>query len=272
MKFAIRDDDTSYFTKPEDLERAYSFMKKGCVSLSVVPFSVPIHRDDVFPYGKGHEYVQYSIEKNSEIVSYINDGVANKRFDILMHGYSHEYRLIGGKWVAEMLWKNEDELYKEISYGKTVLEELFHRNITVFVAPNNHINEKGIRVIEKCGMDYSGIIQHFDRKINLLYLTNYLKRWGIRTIEGIPYPGVLDYGKHCELNAIDMGSFQRVKKIYTYCKKNDLPFVFYTHYWNLLQNKEQQGLLKDIYQYAIDDGAECVPLSELFHRTVNIKE
>lgn len=55
MKFAIRDDDTCFFTKPSDLEKAYDFIDKGCISLSVVPYTVPIHKDDVFPYGEGIE-------------------------------------------------------------------------------------------------------------------------------------------------------------------------------------------------------------------------
>ena len=46
MKVAIRDDDTSYFTKPKDLQRAYDFLNEDdCVSLSVVPYTVPVHRD-----------------------------------------------------------------------------------------------------------------------------------------------------------------------------------------------------------------------------------
>ena len=53
MKFAIRDDDTSCFTKPEDLEMAYDFIKTGAVSLSVVPYAVPHHEKGVLPYGDG---------------------------------------------------------------------------------------------------------------------------------------------------------------------------------------------------------------------------
>lgn len=63
MIFAIRDDDTSYFTKPEDLEKAYDYIQSGPISLSVVPFTVPIHRDDVFPYGGNIEFGYYPIEK-----------------------------------------------------------------------------------------------------------------------------------------------------------------------------------------------------------------
>lgn len=53
MKVAIRDHDTSYFTKPKDLQKAYDFLNEDdCVSFSVVPYTFPIHRDDVFPYEK----------------------------------------------------------------------------------------------------------------------------------------------------------------------------------------------------------------------------
>ena len=53
MKVAIRDDDTSYITKPKDLQKAYDFLNEDdCVSFSVVPYTFPIHRDDVFPYEK----------------------------------------------------------------------------------------------------------------------------------------------------------------------------------------------------------------------------
>ena len=55
MIFAIRDDDTSFFTKPQELEAAYDFITEGCVSLSAVPFSVPYHKQSK-PYGEGYEY------------------------------------------------------------------------------------------------------------------------------------------------------------------------------------------------------------------------
>ena len=52
MIIAIRDDDTSFFTKPQELEEAYDFITEGCISLSVVPFSVPYHKQSK-PYGDG---------------------------------------------------------------------------------------------------------------------------------------------------------------------------------------------------------------------------
>jgi hypothetical protein len=41
MRFAIRDDDTCYFTRPEELDRAYRWLPASVpVSLAVTPFAV----------------------------------------------------------------------------------------------------------------------------------------------------------------------------------------------------------------------------------------
>lgn len=135
MKFAIRDDDTSYFTKPDDLKNAYDFLKKGCVSLSVVPFTVPVHKDDVFPYGVGIPYSFYDLADNHELVEYLRENSTAGNHDILLHGFSHEYKQVEGIWKAEMMWKNQGQLQEEITKGKHYLEELFNRPVNVLLLP-----------------------------------------------------------------------------------------------------------------------------------------
>ena len=120
MKVAIRDDDTSYFTKPKDLQRAYDFLNEDdCVSLSVVPYTVPVHRDDVFPYGKEIGMGYYDIAENTELLEYLKKKYKQGKVDILLHGYSHEYQLSENKWLAEMKWKSSSQLKEEIPKGKT---------------------------------------------------------------------------------------------------------------------------------------------------------
>lgn len=63
MLFAIRDDDTSFFTKPGELESAYDFVTEGTVSLSVVPFAVPHHEKGVLPCGEGIPFGFVSMAK-----------------------------------------------------------------------------------------------------------------------------------------------------------------------------------------------------------------
>lgn len=266
MRVAIRDDDTSYFTKPSDLQKAYDFIEEGCVSLSVVPSTVPIHRDDVFPYGRGIEKGYYNIEENKELICYLNTALAAGKYDILLHGYSHEYIKVNGKWNAEMIWKDYERLETELSEGKRRLEEVFNRPIKVFVAPNNSIDQRAITVIENLGMDYSGIILHKDRRVDVYYLSNYLRRWIIRLVKKIPYPGILNYGKHKELVAYTLDDYERLVFEYQQCKKRNQPFVVYTHYWRLNENPNEKELIKKIYEFVVEDGAEIVPLSECFGR------
>lgn len=265
MRVAIRDDDTSYFTKPEDLQNAYDFLSgNACVSLSVVPYTVPVHRDDVFPYGKNIEMGYYDIAQNTELLEYLKDQYKQGTVDILLHGYSHEYQLHDKKWIAEMKWKSSDRLKKEIPMGKDHLEKLLGIDISVFVAPNNCIDEKAISVIEDLQMNYSGIIGIGDREINLRYLSNFVRRWGFRAIRKVQYPGVMNYGKHKELNAYTVDNYERLIYEYHICKRKKTPFVIYTHYWQLNTDENAKLLLKQIYDYVVNDGAEIVPLRECF--------
>ena len=261
MKFAIRDDDTSCFTKPEDLEMAYDFIKTGAVSLSVVPYAVPHHEKGVLPYGDGIPFGYYAIGDNAEIVSYLK---RNARYDLLLHGYSHEYQQIEGVWYPEMIWKDEARIRAEMKAGKEYLEKLFDREFTVFVAPNNKVDAKTLRSVDALKMNFSGIIWHRDRDISFWYAVNYFRRWSYRAFTGMRIPDVLNYGGHKELGPYPLDSFDMLVREYRMAKKRNAPFTVYTHYWQLNRDPKLKELLRSIYQYVIDDGAELVPLSSCF--------
>lgn len=263
--FAIRDDDTSYFTKPSELLSAYDFVKTGSISLSIVPMTYSNHLD-VFPYGKMKEGY-FDISNNAELVGFIK---CNNKFDVLQHGYSHEYKVINGTKTAEMIWKTGEQLSAEIEKGKEKLESLFDRRITVFVSPSNKIDSKGISIIEKNGMHFSGIISsRIDRVISPRYLFNYVKRWTFRLFHGFAYPGCIRFKNHIEIYANPLLSFLRLKKIFDYCKRKNHPFVIYTHYWYLNDNPDEKQKLIEIYNYAIENGAALEPLSEIFDKALN---
>ena len=266
MKFAIRDDDTSYFTSPQDLESIYSFISQGCISLSVVPYCVPVHKEIIFPYGQDIPFGYYYIGDNKELCEYLKKMIESGRYDILLHGYSHEYKKIGEKWFSEMIWKDSQRLKKELNRGKQDLERILGCKVKVFTAPNNHIDAKGISVIEELKLDYSGVIRlgKHDRKIDKFYVKNFFHRLLFRVIKKQAYGGVYRFKKHKELIAFDLIDYNQLKAIYHQCKKSRTPFVIYTHYWNLKNNPLQLELLKKIYYYAIKDGAELVSVSELF--------
>ena len=163
-----------------------------------------------------------------------------------------------------MMWKDCDRIYSELSDGKQHLENLLNCEISVFVAPNNHIDKKGISALDRLGMNFSGIIGFHDRKITPRYIANFISRWIYRAINKLQSPKIYNFGRHQELCAYSIDSVDRLKKDYAECKRLGVPFVVYTHYWSINADERQKDILREIYKHAIDDGAELVPLSKCF--------
>lgn len=265
MFFAIRDDDTCFFTKPDDLDKAYDFMdREGVVSLSTVPYTFPYHKDNN-PYGVEAESKYYDIAMNTDLIDYLKANIAEEKYEIMLHGYTHEYKKIGDKWYPEMLWKDKNQIRKELSDGKKHLEDVLQCKIKTFVAPNNIITAKGITALEELGLNLSGTIwKKPDRRIDRFYLHNYLHRACYSLSHGYPYSGVYLYSNHKELYAHKLRDYDYVEKICYECWNKGYNFVLYTHYWELNNNPKQKELLQKIYNKALDIGFEMAPLSKCF--------
>ena len=80
----------------------------------------------------------------------------------------------------------------------------------------------------------------------------------------IQLPGALNYRGHWELVVYILDSFERLEYEYLECKKKNSPFIIYTDYWHANNNPKTKEILKEIYNYAIEDGAKLVALSECF--------
>ena len=79
MYFCIRDDDTSYFTSPDDLENAYGEITRwGPVSLAVVPFHCAGTSKAVPEKFRGRWSV-HPLHENTDLVHYLRDGVVAGR-------------------------------------------------------------------------------------------------------------------------------------------------------------------------------------------------
>lgn len=265
MLFAIRDDDTSFYTRVSDLTDAYDFISEGCVSLSIVPFAVPYHKTSK-PYGDGYEYTQRDLADNTELVSFLKEQIGRGSYAAMLHGFSHEYKEVNGTWLPEMLWKDPSQIQQEVGEGKKHLENLLSTEIDVFVAPSNKLNEKTITALEQQHLNLSGIIgKSRDRKLDGKYIRNYLHRTVYKMRYNIPYGGIYKYNAHKELYAYPIKSEEYLMRIYHLCKAQNLPFVVYTHYWELLNNPEKKDILRKIYEFAMSDGAKLVPVSDCFH-------
>ena len=266
VRLIIRDDDCTFFTRPEDLEHVYRSIPDFPVTFAVVPTVTDV-------YGGCPETMNNKkprpVGENKELVNYLKKKLIDGKCDIALHGVYHGYKFDkNGTKIPEMIWRNnEPDLIENIGKNKKYLEEVFDYPINCFVAPSNRILKEGIEAVYSNEMNYSGIIGFsFNRSFSFKSLMNYIKRWYIRLFLGFPYPGVMDYGTHLEVNATNRTSFDFLKNLFLYCKKRDLPLAINVHYWHMRDNEEYYKDFFTFIDYAITNGAIPTRLSDCFKK------
>jgi hypothetical protein len=230
MYFCIRDDDTNFFTAPEDLERTYGEVSKwGPISLAVVPF----HRagtSGAVPEKFRGRWSVHPLHENQPLVDYLRTGVAQGRFEIMLHGYYHDESHGRAEFVGGA------DLAQRVADGRRYLEELLGTTIRVFVPPWNSINRQGLRVIARAGLHLAGTTgvrsgwPLLSPKTWSLWLR--LRRW--RQGGGLGIPWILDVGDHREIpgNAITPASrFHHNEAVFENTLSMGGVFCIATHYW-----------------------------------------
>lgn len=268
VRLAIRDDDTNFFTKVEDLELVYKEFDGFPISFAVIPTVVDVSTKGACPDTKGNQTPRF-IGDNLELCNWIKEKVRDGSADVLLHGITHAYKVIDNGRLAEMEWREPDErLSDSLKLYKTKFEELFNYKVSVFVAPSNNISKENLKVVVKNGLNFSGIIPlNFQRDVTLRNIYNYVKRMIIRAVYKLPYPAKLTYSDHSEINACGVLSYDYLVKMFRFCDKNNFPMVINVHYWHMRDNAEYLETVRSfVMDYAIPQGAIPSRLSELFTR------
>jgi hypothetical protein len=230
MYFCIRDDDTSFFTSPEDLERVYGEVSQwGPISLAVVPF----HRagtSKAVPEKFRGRWSVHPLHENRPLVDYLRTGISTGRFEIMLHGYHHD------EPYGRLEFASGAYLAQRIADGRKYLEDLLGTPIRVFVPPRNAIGRQGLRAIALAGLHLGGTAgvrrgwSPLSRKTWSLWLR--LRRWRKSGELGIPW--ILDLGDHREIpgNAVTPGArIQRNEAIFASTLAMGGVFCVATHYW-----------------------------------------
>lgn len=256
VKIVLRDDDVSYFTNPKDLELVYNDIDSFPISYAVVPHVTDLSTKGKCPETKGNTVPRF-IGENDVLVNWLKGKLRKSECDVLMHGITHQYKFYDGKKYPEMQWRSgESNLLESLQHEKKCLERLLDYRINVFVAPSNVINDVCLKAVSKVFVCFSGIIPfRFNESFTFRNVCNYLKRWLFRIVYKMPYPGVLDYSDHKELNACVPVSAAYLKRMYYLCKKKGYPMVINVHYWDLRDNSDKRQMIIDFVKWAIEDGA-----------------
>lgn len=232
MYFCIRDDDTSFFTLPEELEHAYGEVSQwGPVSLAVIPFCRAGLSKGIPDRFRG-QWSTHPLHENRALVEYLRAGVSSGRFEIMLHGYHHD------EPDGRLEFSSGNNLAQKVIDGRKYLEDLFGTSIRVFVAPKNTIGKKGLHAIARAGLHLggtAGVRAGWSLTSRFTWTTwGKLRKWRASGEVGIPW--ILDLGDHREIpgNAVTPTSlFNRNKAAFETAATMGGVFCAATHYWEL---------------------------------------
>jgi hypothetical protein len=232
VQFCIRDDDTCFFTSPEQLEHAYGEVNQwGPISLAVVPFHRAGTSKGVPEKYRGRWSV-HALHENPHLVEYLRRGVSSGRYEVMLHGYYHDER--NGRPEFE----RGIDLVHRVADGRKYLEDLLGTRIRVFVPPRNGIGRDGLLAIAGEGLHLGGVAglrsgwPYCSRRSWALWLR--LRRW--KLAGGVGLPWVLDLRDHHEIagNAVTPLSSSRLNEAsLDEAVSVGGAFCAATHYWEL---------------------------------------
>ena len=232
MYFCIRDDDTSFFTSPDELERAYGQVTKyGPVSLAIIPFCRAGMSRGI-PKAYRERWSVHPLDENEALVQYLRHGIANGRYEAMLHGYHHDEPCTKREFV------DGSDLIKKVREGKRYLEDLLHTTIRVFVPPHNAIGRRGLRAIVHESLHLgctAGVRSGWSPLSRATWVTWLrIRRW--RASGGLGIPWVLDLGDHNEISGnpvTPLSSLRQNEAAFEKALTLDGVFCAATHYWEL---------------------------------------
>jgi hypothetical protein len=271
--FIIRDDDTSFFTDPEELAAIYSSIwDRIPISLGIIPFDVPSYfRGFSDQFYQGSEPT--SVAANAKLVKFIRHGVQRGRFDILLHGFNHLYKVIKPVpydpryWIPEFLCA--DNLETKLRDGKALLESQFNCKIGAFIPPSNAINRHGLKALAKNHLDLVGTA-----RVSVLLQANPLNAFWLmhnRWRRSFPY-GIRNYIGHKQIRCeplTPVSDWRELNLRLEDCLRKQGIYVIATHYWELGRVHAEQGaplreLLLELIARARSLGAKFLTIRDVF--------
>ena len=151
MYFCSRDDDTSFFTSPDELERAYGEVTKwGPVSLAIIPFCRAGTSQGIPEKFRGRWSV-HPFHTNTELVEWLRSGIAGGRYEPMLHGYHHDVP-DGSREFATGI-----NLAQKVADGRKYLEDVLGAPVRVFVPPHNAIRREGLHAVAREGLHLGGV-------------------------------------------------------------------------------------------------------------------
>ena len=269
MKFAIRDDDACYFTRPETLEGVYHDVWNDVpVCLATVPFAVGYERKGI-PREHWSSGVAFALDRNPEMVAFLKQQLGAGRATIALHGYTHEDFASGYEFQA---CPDPDRRVRE---GLQYLQSTLDTIISIFVPPHNALSKRSLRAVDAAGLNLLGSFLSFRPSLRPWDVHTPLNWWRIHRYRSATtrtrrdrfvYPYVLRYRNHGEFGChslIPGTTFEELKRGFDEARARGGDFCLATHYWEV--DDQMKTVMRRIVDYAArQTDTRFVPAEALF--------
>lgn len=252
LTFAIRDDDTCYFTRPEAILGPYERLWDTVpVSLSVVPFHGRTRSGAIPPRYWGRGRTLYPVGDNGELVAFLRERCAAGRLTIGLHGFSHVDEPDGYEFQTshDLEWK--------VREGRAYLERVLGPRIQVFVPPHNALSAHGYHAVRAAGLHILPIVRfgRGARPVSLRDAVPLVRLAWVKLRGRAFYPYVLDFGDHREVGCRSLTpsvTLQQRLLDLELCHRLGGVFVVATHYWELEQATRDGVQLREALVRLVD--------------------
>jgi hypothetical protein len=280
LRYVLRDDDTSAFTDPRVLERAYGdIWDRVPVSLAVIPFAVKTWNwGDPFRFRQGT--TPHPVGENGPLVRFLRWGRDAGHLDVMLHGWRHRYEPgpEPGSWIPEFIHLADPG--PALIEGRRHLQEL-GLPVSVFVPPSNALSPAAYAAVRAEGMH---LTQLHPLRVGLRgaavpggigagvwELVGAGRRASTRLLTGREPAGVLDFGTHREVLGIPLTPSSRSDVIFAELRHRlgrGGAVCLATHHWELDVRLRDESLtvgelLRELLDWLADRGAEAVTAHEL---------
>lgn len=292
MRFAIRDDDTNFYTTPEKLEECYhDIWNEFPPTLSLISkvkgnwlyWVHQIYKDKQqtdWTAWKNDDTIN-PIEQNKELITFLKAKLKEQKVDISFHAKHHRNEDAippegrNNNYVLGAEYYTNRNLTDDIRTEITFLEQLFNYNITVFTPPQNLLSAQGYNAVLDAGLNLcGGGIPFYKKEKDLKGLVNIGKQLFFKALHReSDYPYVLHYKKHNEIAYhYPLQPTTRLDTLiydFDMVRKYNGDFVLSTHYvefdYPMVYDETitMKRILLDFLDYVSKFNVEKVTLSEM---------
>ena len=255
MKFAIRDDDTCYFTEPDELVRVYGDVwERVPVCLATVPFAIGYERAGI-PREHWHSNRAWPLGDNGPLTSALAGLIAARRATVALHGYTHQDFPSGYEFQAA------PDPERRVHDGLRYLRTLLNADVSVFVPPHNALSKRGLSAVASAGLNILGSFLSFRPSMRPWDAKTAGNWWRVRRFRAATgrarsdrfvYPYVLRYGGHAEFGCHSLVPGTRLDDLvagFEEARRVGGHFCLATHYW------EVSDAMKRVMMRLIDHAA-----------------